>query len=593
MNPSITPTGATPQQTPSSSVPSESVPIASLQVAPNAQTLWGMPVVPGVAWAPAAWTRRPQLPPAHAPQLNPALREAAIQDFQQATNTVEVGLLQRAEHASDHAAELLIVTASIVQDRAWKNLVIQTIREGTPAVQATMAATQSFIERFEKAGGAMEERITDLRDVRDRVIAHLQGLPEPGIPVVDHPVVLLADDLSPADTAGLDPANYVAIATEMGGPTSHTSIIARQLGIPCIVAARRISTIQPGEPVLVDAYAGSLRTGISEQAAEQLLRKDRARRERVRSWNGPGRTRDGHHVRLAANVQNQATALAAAKSAADGIGLFRTEMMFLNSETEPTIQQQADAFRPVFEAFPGSAVVIRTLDAGSDKPVPFASMIQEFNPSLGVRGIRTTGHNPDVLLHQLDAIALAAQNLPPDTDVRIMAPMVSTIPEAEWFAGLVHERGLMAGIMIEVPSVAILIDQFLPYADFFSIGTNDLAQYTMASDRMSPDLAEYTDPWQPAVLALMSKVCAAGAGVHKPISVCGEAASDPLLACVLTGMGVTSLSMAAGAIPGVGAQLADVTFEQCQRAAHDVLGSKNPGEARYRAQKALGIAVLD
>lgn len=552
-------------------------------------TVYGTPVVPGVAYAPAAWTRRPPMPPATAPELPEDQREEAVADFDAATKAVADGLFKRASEAEGHVAEVLTVTASLATDRAWKREATGRIRKGTPAVQATMAATEKFIVLFEKAGGLMEERTTDLRDVRDRVIAHLQGQPEPGIPLADHPVVLLADDLSPADTAGLRPELYVAIATQVGGPTSHTSIIARQLGIPCIVAARELDEIPDGAPVLVDAHRGTLTLGVDEAGALQAVAEDAERLKVIRQWHGPAHTADGVPVQLLANVQDGAGAAAAAEGEAEGVGLFRTELLFLNTPVEPSVDSQAESYEPVFAAFPSSKVVVRTLDAGSDKPVPFATLSEEFNPALGVRGIRTTGHNEKLLIHQLDAIAEAAK-LQPGTDVWVMAPMVSTIPEAEWFSGLVRERGLKAGIMIEVPSAVILIDQFLEAVDFVSIGTNDLTQYTMAADRMSPHLAEYTDPWQPAVLALIARTAAEGRKQSKPVGVCGEAAADPVLACVLTGMGITSLSMATNAIPPVGAELSQVTMAQCEAAAAAVRGSRDAGAARERARKALGLA---
>lgn len=558
------------------------------QVQPTA-TVYGTPVVPGVAYAPAAWTQRPPLPPLTAPDLPDNQREPQVLAFETATKDVAKGLFERATHAEGHVAEVLTVTASLATDRAWKRETTGRIRKGTPAVQATMASTEKFIALFEKAGGLMAERTTDLRDVRDRVIAHLEGRPEPGIPHADHPVVLLADDLSPADTAGLHPDLYVAIATEVGGPTSHTSIIARQLGIPCIVAARELSEIPEGAPVLVDARKGTLTLGVDEADALRAVAEDAERLKVIRQWHGPARTADGVPVQLLANVQDGAGAAAAAQGEAEGVGLFRTELLFLDTPVEPSVQSQSKSYEPVFAAFPHSKVVVRTLDAGSDKPVPFATLSEEFNPALGVRGIRTTGHNEKLLIHQLDAVAAAAQQQP-GTDVWVMAPMVSTIPEAEWFTGLVHERGLKSGIMIEVPSAVILIDQFLEVVDFVSIGTNDLTQYTMAADRMSPHLAEYTDPWQPAVLALIARTAAEGKKQGKPVGVCGEAAADPALACVLTGMGITSLSMATNAIPPVGAQLSQVTLAQCQAAAAAVRGSRDAGNARERARAELGMA---
>ncbi len=548
----------------------------------------GTPVVTGIAFAPAAWTQRPPLPPATAPELPEDERAAAIESFDQAATLVSDGLLARAEKAQASAAEVLKMTAGLAKDRGWRREVVKQVKAGVPPVQATMAATDKFVNLFEKAGGLMAERTTDLRDVRDRVIARLQGQPEPGIPRRDYPIVLLGDDLSPADTAGLDPKDYVAIVTQGGGPTSHTSIIARQLGIPCIVAARDLAEVPEDAEVLVDGSLGTVTLGVDPELAVRLVEEDQARIEAVRKWRGPGATSDGFPVQLLANVQDGATAELAASGEAQGVGLFRTELLFLDVATEPSVEDQAESYEAVFAAFPDEKVVVRTLDAGSDKPVPFATLTEEFNPALGVRGIRVTGQNPELLVRQLDAIADAAK-AEPSTDVWVMAPMISTIPEAQWFAQLCRERDLKPGIMIEVPSAVILIDKFMKEVDFVSIGTNDLTQYTMAADRMSPHLAEYTDPWQPAVLELIYRTAEAGAEHDVPAGVCGEAAADPILACVLTGMGITSLSMASGAIPAVGAQLASVTIEQCQEAAKAVRDANSSEEARALARGALGL----
>ncbi len=543
----------------------------------------------GFAYAPAAWTRRPELPPSTAPELPDDQREPEAESFSQAAEAVANNLKARAEKATGPAKEVLTMTAGLATDRGWARMIKKSIMSGVPAVQSTMAATNNFIDMFEKAGGLMAERTTDLRDVRDRVVARLQGLPEPGVPQVDSPVVLMADDLSPADTAGLDPTSYVAIVTEGGGPTSHTSIIARQLSIPCVVAARRLGEIADGTPVLVNASEGTITTGVDASEALALVEQDRERLELVRAWRGPAQTADGVPVQLLANVQDGATAQKAAASEGEGIGLFRTELLFLDTATEPTVEEQTADYAAVFEAFPNSKVVVRTLDAGSDKPVPFATLTEEFNPSLGVRGIRVTGHNPELMFHQLDAIA-EAKKTSPETAVWVMAPMVSTLPEAEWFASLCRERDLVPGIMIEVPAAVVLIDQFLEVVDFVSIGTNDLTQYTMAADRMSPHLAEYTDPWQPAVLELIRQTAEGGKRAEKPAGVCGEAAADPILACVLIGMGITSLSMATSAISAVGAQLGQVTMDQCRQAADAVRGARDAKDARTRARAALGLA---
>ena len=455
------------------------------------------------------------------------------------------------------------------------------------AEPAVAGAIADFVEKFEKLGGLMAERTTDLKDIRNRVVAELMGLPEPGVPKPTSPIVLCADDLAPADTAGLDPTFIRALVTRLGGPTSHTAIIARQLGIPCVVAASALDTVNEGTLVLVDGVSGIITLDPDATEATELVEADALLRAEIRAWRGPAQTSDGVHVQLLANVQDGAAAAKASKSEAEGVGLFRTELCFLTAQTEPSTKEQARIYGEAFSAFPGKKVVVRTLDAGSDKPVPFANHAEEENPALGVRGIRLGWTNPGLVDRQLDAIQLAAE----DNGVEqpwVMAPMVGTVDEAYEFAQKCRERDLKPGIMVEVPAVAMLAEQFLDEVEFFSIGTNDLTQYTMAADRMSSDLAMLTDPWQPAVLRLVQLTADAGIKKNKPVGVCGEAAADPLLACILIGLGITSLSMASGAIPAVGVQLSKVTLEQCKEAAVQVAQARNSRDAKDLAAKLLG-----
>ncbi len=237
-------------------------------------------------------------------------------------------------------------------------------------------------------------------------------------------------------------------------------------------------------------------------------------------------------------------------------------------------------------AFAGRKVVVRTLDAGSDKPLKFAGHPDEANPALGVRGIRIAQGNPGILTRQLEGIAAAAKAT--GNQPWVMAPMIATPAEADDFAAEARAHGLTPGVMIEVPAAALLADRILEHVDFLSIGTNDLTQYTMAADRMSAELATLTDPWQPAVLALVAMAVKAGVAVGKPVGVCGEAAADPLLACVLVGLGVSSLSAAAAAVSGVGAKLAQVSLAQCREAAEAAVATATAADARAAAIAVLG-----
>ncbi|MFN3340387.1 MAG: phosphoenolpyruvate--protein phosphotransferase [Dietzia sp.] len=523
-----------------------------------------------------------------APEGPPPGQEQVDRDrerFVAAAATVAGRLDQRASLATGVSAEVLAANAVLARDRGWAKAVVKELKKGLGVEAATIAATETFVVMFTRVGGRQAERITDLRDICARVVAELRGLPEPGIPEFDEPGVLLADDLAPADTAGLDPAMVLGIVIERGGPTSHTAIIARQLGIPCVVAAAGLTSVADGARVLVDAGAGTVTVDPDEGWALEAAAADRRLRDLAAGWTGPAVLADGHEVSLLANVQDAAGAELAATGPAGGIGLFRTELAFLDRPTEPTVDEQAELYARVLASFPDAKVVTRTLDAGSDKPLAFAGMAEEDNPALGVRGIRVDLIDRGLLDRQLDALAEAGRRVGgAHSSPWVMAPMISTVDEARDFGGRCRERGLTPGIMVEVPSVAVTVDRFLPHVDFLSIGTNDLTQYVMAADRMSSDLAALTDPWQPAVLRLIRSVAEAAArapgGRTVPVGVCGEAAADPHLACVLLGLGVSSLSVATAALPFVGAALGEVTLEQCRELAALALDCDTAREAR-------------
>ena len=550
----------------------------------------GTGVVPGVRYAEAVWIRpRPALPTS-GPVVEAGEREAEYERFTTAADTVAERLSSRSEAADGAAKEVLNATAGMVRDRGWRKAVNKNIKSGHPAEYAVVAATTKFISMFEAAGGVMAERVTDLRDIRDRVIAELRGEEEPGLPQVNGEVVLFADDLSPADTAALDTNHFVALVTELGGPTSHTAIIARQLNVPCIVAVgSNLNDIKAGDKVLVDGALGTITLNADPEIAVAAVAESKLLAERIAQWRGPAETKDGHRVQLLANVQDGNAARIASNTQAEGIGLFRTEMCFLSALEEPSVDEQAEVYKKVLERFPNSKVVVRSLDAGSDKPVAFATMADEMNPALGVRGLRVARANEPLLTHQLDAIAKAVKELGRDENAPtwVMAPMVATAREAKWFAGLCAERGLVAGAMIEVPAAALMADKIMPHLDFVSIGTNDLTQYTMAADRMSPQLAYLTDPWQPAVLRLIQHTCEEGKRTNTAVGVCGEAAADPLLACVLAGLGVNSLSSASTAIAGVGAQLSAIDFDTCVKAAEAAINAEGATEARQKVRDIL------
>jgi phosphotransferase system enzyme I (PtsI) len=554
---------------------------SSTRVDPAA-TLRGTPVVPGLVYGPVVLVAQEVSPAAIEAYGDGghADAESALAAYDVAASAVAEGFAAKAARASGAATEVLTASAGLTRDKGLRQAVATRVEGGTGLLEAVHEGVAQFVDVFTAMGGLMAERATDLLDIERRLVARLVGEPEPGVELPDVASVLVASDLAPADTASLDPALVLALVTEKGGATSHTAIIARQLGLPCVVGVAGVLELTAGAPVLVDGTAGTVDARVDAADAEARVEADRAARAALDAWSGPAETTDGARIKLLANVADGESARHAAQAPVEGVGLFRTELCFLDRRDEPNVEEQASIYGEVLSAFRGEGqyVVVRTLDAGSDKPIAFATMEDEENPALGVRGLRLAAHNPGLLERQLDGIAAAAKTTGAETWV--MAPMVATVAEARDFAEQVRSRGLKAGVMVEVPSAALLADRFLEVVDFLSIGTNDLTQYAMAADRMATDLAHLTDPWQPAVLHLIAITAEAGKQAGKPVGVCGEAAADPLLAPLLVGLGVTELSVAPGAIAPLRQALAGLGIDQCQALAHAALQARSAVEVR-------------
>jgi phosphotransferase system enzyme I (PtsI) len=515
--------------------------------------------------------------------------EEATAALKAAAQAVHDELKARAAHASGDGKAVLEATALMAKDTMLIKGAAKLVARGTSAERAIWESGSSVSEMLHNLGGYMAERATDVLDVRARIVAELRGVAAPGIPSSETPFVLVADDLAPADTATLDPNKVLALVTSGGGPQSHTAIIARSLGLPAVVAAVGVDHIADGTEVYVDGAAGSVTSepdGSLRAAAEAWA----ATASLLAEFTGTGATADGHQVPLLANVGGGKDAVAAAKLGAQGVGLFRTEFCFLERDTEPSVEEQAAAYKSVFDAFPGKKVVLRTLDAGADKPLPFLTDSTEPNPALGVRGYRTDFTTPGVLDRQLEAIALAANQS--EADVWVMAPMISTAEEAARFASMCADAGLKTpGVMVEVPSAALTAEAILREVGFASLGTNDLTQYAMAADRQLGPLANLNTPWQPAVLRLVGLTVegSRAEGNNKPVGVCGEAAADPALAVVLAGLGVSTLSMTARSLAAVAAVLKTVTLQEAQELAKLALAAPSATEARARVREKLPV----
>jgi phosphotransferase system enzyme I (PtsI) len=545
--------------------------------------LRGVGVGRGIAVGPILRMPEPLPQPADAKHSGDAAAEFAT--VQASLAEVAADLAAKGQKAGGEAQAVLEAASMMAQDPTLVDDVKARIDAGTTGERAVFEAFAAFQEILIGMGGYMAERATDLGDVAQRIIAHLRGVPAPGVPTSDTPFILVAPDLAPADTALLDLDKVLGLITRDGGPTSHTAILARSKSIPAIVGVTGALELADGTVVVADAASGVIVSDPSAEAVADAQARIAARAAATSIPIVPGALADGTPVPLLANVGSPADGPEAVALGAEGVGLFRTEFLFLDSQSAPTVAQQQEKYTELLSFFPGKKVVVRALDAGADKPLKFLNDAHEENPALGLRGLRALRASEQILLDQLTALK-GAQDAT-EADLWVMAPMVADAEETQYFVKLGKALGLKTvGVMAEVPSLAVVADQVLATADFVSIGTNDLTQYTLAADRMLGSVASYQDPWHPAVLRLVKMLGDAGAAAGKPVGICGEAAADPQLAVVLVGLGATTLSMTPAALVDVRAELASVTLEQAKAKAAAALGAQTAAGARAAADAA-------
>ncbi|MDD9369858.1 MAG: phosphoenolpyruvate--protein phosphotransferase [Acidimicrobiales bacterium] len=479
--------------------------------------------------------------------------------------------------------------AAFLDDPDLVDAVDRIIRDGHSAGWAWREAIAARVEELRRVDDAtLAARAVDLGDVGERVLRYLAATDEEDPKPPDHPVILVADDLTPSDTAGIDPATVVGFATASGGPTSHTAIIARALGIPALVGVGPALLSQPaGAVAVLDGDAGTLWVGVGDtdlDAARQA-QEGRAdvRAEEHRTRYQPAMTTDGHRVEVVANIGAAAEAALAVEAGAEGVGLLRTEFLFLGRDAPPDEEEQVAALTEMVRALNGLPLVVRTLDIGGDKQVPYIDLPAEEGSFLGIRGVRLSLARPDLFHTQLRAIYRASQAGP----VSIMFPMIARLEDLD--AAVDHaERARVEvgadpvdlGVMIEVPSAALMAAELAARVDFLSIGTNDLTQYVLAMDRTHPVLARQADALHPAVLRLIRQVVEAAAGSGAWVGVCGGVAGEPEGALVLTGLGVDELSVAVPAVAAVKARLRDVSRTAAEDLARRALTCTTAGEVR-------------
>ncbi|MFZ7089130.1 phosphoenolpyruvate--protein phosphotransferase [Curtobacterium sp. RRHDQ10] len=543
----------------------------------------GIGVGRGIAYGPVLRMADPLGEPATTPLEGSA--DSAKSSVHDALAAVAEDLSRRGALAGGDAQAVLEAQALMAQDPTLLDDVHARIDGGTNPERAVYEAFQAFQDILAGMGGYMGERAADLGDVAQRIIAKLRGVHAPGVPESDTPFVLVARDLAPADTALLDLDKVLALVTSDGGPTSHTAILARAKGITAIVGVTGAADLVDGTPIIVDAVAGSVTTDPDASLVAETEARIADRLAALDAPLTPGALADGTAVPLLANLGSPSDAAGAVALGAEGVGLFRTEFLFLDSPYAPSVESQKASYVALLQAFPGRKVVVRALDAGADKPLPFLTDKGEENPALGRRGLRALRHHEEILRDQLTALAQADAET--EADLWVMAPMVADAEETAYFVALARELGIRtAGVMAEVPSLALLAEQVFAEADFVSIGTNDLTQYTMAADRLLGSVASYQDPWHPAVLRLVAQLGTAGGAVSKGVGICGEAAADPLLAVVLVGLGATTLSMTPAALADVRAELGKHTLDQAREMARAALAATTASAAKAAAAAA-------
>lgn len=468
--------------------------------------------------------------------------------------------------------------------------------EATALVETGHSAAWSWQQTIERRVTEMHAvsdariagRAADLHDVGRRVLRLLADTEHTEAALPDEPCILIADDLTPSDTAKLDPQRILGFVTVAGGSTSHTAIIARSLDIPAIVGAGAgVLELTEGIVCILDGTSGSLYTEPSAaelesaRAFQQDLQHQREE-EHVARYQ-PAMTTDGHRVEVVANIGKAAEAAAAVEAGAEGVGLLRTEFLFLERDTPPTEDEQFVAYSEMTRALNGLPLIIRTLDIGGDKVVPYLPQPKEDNPFLGVRGIRLCLRKPELFLPQLRAIYRASLTGP----VKIMFPMIATLEDlraakevAEQVRAELGVPPVEIGIMVEVPSTVVMAAEFAKECDFFSVGTNDLTQYALAMDRMHPALAKQVDGLHPAVLRMIDQTVRAADGAGRWVGVCGGVAGDPRGAVILTGLGVHELSMSIPSVAAVKAHLRGVSHAKAKAFAKQALACATAGEVR-------------
>jgi len=565
----------------------------------------GVPASPGIVIGKVLKLQR-ELPAPDAARIRPEQAGAEEQKYHKAIRRVRGNLEKLIARGAGTVEEDIFQThLSILEDPYLEKLVFEAIRRSNRNVQQALThAVEQISERFHAMEDEyLKERVADLRDVYEQVFCALQGIAVVRLSRLESEVVVLAKNLAPSDTAVMDLDKVLGFATELGGKTSHTAIMARNVDIPAVVGCRGLlDNAGNGDTVILDGQNGRVILNPTEAVLEEYRRQRRRlrrKKEKLHELRGlPPVTPDGKQLELWANVDSARDIPAVLKSGAGGIGLLRTEFLYMVKKCAPTEEEQFAVYSHIARQMEGKPVVVRTLDIGGDKEIRYFPRYRQDNPSLGYRSVRFALDNPPIFKSQLRALLRAGTQ----GEVRVMFPMIASVEELRACRGLLEEckgeleregvpysRHISAGAMVETPSAVWLLDRLAPYADFFSIGTNDLTQFMLAVDRGNERVQYLYNSLHPAMLAGIRQVIQSAARLGKPVCVCGEIAGEPRAAVLLAGMGVNTLSASTSLVPAVKQILRETPYLHAQAVARGALALATAAEVEAYLEAAVPL----
>lgn len=558
-------------------------------------TLKGIKAAAGIAIAKAYRLEEPELKIDKKEMIDKKLE---IQRFKDAINRAKSELEEIREQTHQKLgadkAEIFTAHLLVLDDPELINSVKEKISsEGLNAEYAVQEVAEIFVSMFESMENEyMKERATDIRDVTKRVIAHLSGVHIPDPSMISEEVIIVAEDLTPSDTARLNRQYVKGFVTSMGGRTSHSAIMARSMEIPAVVGIKAVmNNVKNGTLIILDGLDGKVIITPPSEIVTKYEKKKITYEAQKAEWKKLVNTRtvsaDGYHIELAANIGTPEDIQSVLENGGEGIGLYRTEFLYIGRDQLPTEEEQFIAYKKVLERMEGKPVVVRTLDIGGDKELPYLNFPQEMNPFLGFRAIRLCLDEQNLFRTQLRALLRASVH----GNLKIMFPMIATLEEFRQAKAILTEekeklqseganvaKGIEVGMMVETPAAAVTADLFAKEVDFFSIGTNDLIQYTLAADRMNENVSYLYQPYHPAILRLINNVIEAAHKEGKWAGMCGEMAGDPIAIPILLALGLDELSMSATSILPARSQIKNLSKEDAATFKEKILGMSTTEE---------------